>query len=146
MARTKSLTITQEDILYACGGALGGIALNGVLSKVLESQPESTRSAIGKALPAAKLIGGGYLATQKKQDRKMRMLGLGVAATGTLELGIKFAPQYFSISGTGDVFDMLGDTTDVLALPIVPSAEFDEVPDTDGVLMGTDTGDEYAML
>lgn len=126
MARKKGVNLSQEDILFAVGGALGGIVINGALNKALASQPESTRDMVGKALPAIKLLGGGYVAMNKKMDRKLRFAAIGMAATGGIELGTKFAPDYFSIGNSADVFEMIGRSDDVLALPIVPSVPLEE--------------------
>ncbi|MEM9930391.1 MAG: hypothetical protein AAF840_11270, partial [Bacteroidota bacterium] len=94
MAKRKSRNVTLgvEDILFGVGGAVAGLAINPILSKALASQPESTRSMIGKFLAPAKVAGGGYVAMNKKMDRKVRMLGLGVAAAGGIELGVQYAP------------------------------------------------------
>ncbi len=135
MARRKtSVSLSQEDILFAIGGALGGMALNGVLNKALESQPENTRNTIAKVIPAAKLVGGGYLAMNKKTDRKFRFLGIGMSVTGGIELGAQFAPDYFGIGSAADVFALTGTNNDILALPIVPSAPLEREFDT---VMGT---------
>lgn len=145
MARrtTKSVSLSQEDILFAVGGALGGMAVNGLLNKALASQPESTRNTISKALPAAKLVGGGILAMNKKGDRRMRFVGIGMAATGGIELGSQFAPEYFGIGSSGDVFSLLSGTDDVLALPIVPSAPLER--DFDSVMGSNYMGNSYDL-
>lgn len=126
----------MEDIAFGIGGAVAGLALNPLLSKALASQPESTRSMIGKFLPAAKVAGGGYVALNKKMDRKMRMAGLGLAAAGGIELGVVYAPGVVSISGTGDVFDMIG-SPDVLELPIAPSAPLERSAFAGDAILGT---------
>lgn len=138
MSRKRSVTITQEDVMYVALGAAGGMALNGVLNKALEKMPN--KEMIGKAVPAAKLLGGGFLATQKKQSRNIRMIGLGLAGTGAVELGQKFAPEYFSI-GSADIFDYLG-SSDLTRVPVIPAAPLEE---DDEVLTGVGMT-EYAEM
>lgn len=147
MARKgKSVTVTSEDVVFAVIGGVGALLVNGALNKALSNQPEGTRQMVGKALPFAKIALGGYLAMDSKMDRKARFAGLGIAATGGVEAGIKMAPQYFSISGTGaDVFDLIGNSN-IVSLPVVPSQ-----PLSSGRLfeeesvMGTNA-DEYAGM
>lgn len=125
MARSKKgggITVTTEDVMYAVAGALGGLAINGIANKALESQSEGVRNTFGKALPILKVAGGAYVAQNKTMSRALRFAGLGVAGVGGIELGVKFAPNYLSINGTGsDVFALIGDTR-VVNIPITPSA------------------------
>lgn len=121
MVKGKSISVSTEDIAFAVLGAVGGLAVNGVLNNTLATQPEGTRQMVGRALPFVKIAAGGYLAANKKTDRKLRFAGLGLAATGGVEAGVKMAPQYFSISGTGaDVFALIGNSN-VVEFPVVPS-------------------------
>lgn len=143
--RSKSVSLGQEDIIFAVGGALGGLALNGVLNQVLANQPENTRNTLAKAIPAVKLIGGGFLAMNSKMDRKLRFAGIGMAATGGIELGSQFAPDYFGIGSSGDVFSLVAGT-DVLALPIVPSANLETEFSVMGSGSGYDLESETAVL
>lgn len=119
--KSKSFTVSTEDIAFALVGSVGALAINGVLNNALASQPEGTRQMVGKVLPLAKVALGGYLATNPEVDRKLRFVGLGMAGTGGVEFGIKMAPEYFTISGTGaDVFDLIGNSN-IVSLPVVPS-------------------------
>ncbi|MEM9527563.1 MAG: hypothetical protein AAGA31_13195 [Bacteroidota bacterium] len=137
MARSKSMNLTIEDAGYVVGGALAGMALNLVANKALASQSENIRQMAGRGIPAAKVIGGGYLATKKKMDRRLRMAGLGLAATGGIELGRSLAPQYFGIGSADDVFSMIGSPDDVLSLPVVPSAPLEQPLFQEEAVMGT---------
>lgn len=146
MAKSKKINLGMEDILFGVGGAVAGLALNPILSKALASQPEGTRQMIGKFLAPAKVAGGGYVAMNKKMDRKMRMAGLGLAAAGGIELGVAYAPGVVSISGTGDVFDMIG-SPNMLTLPIAPAAPLENGSFSGDALLGTDVyADNRATL
>lgn len=126
MARkSKSVNVTTEDVMFTVLGALGGLAVNGALNKALASQPADTVEMAGKLIPAAKLIGGGYVASQKKMDRRARFAALGLAGTGGIELGMKLQPKFFSIGSSTNVFELIGNTEEVLELPIAPQAELD---------------------
>lgn len=123
MARkSKSVTITTEDVLWGLGGAVVSLAANKVVNQATQSMPENTRQMIGNGLPLAKVGAGVYAATRKKTPRNWKFFAIGAAGTGALEFGIKQAPQYFSISGSGgaDVFDLIGNTN-VVEIPIKPS-------------------------
>ena len=119
---SKSFTITTEDLVFTGLGALGGLALNYGANQLLASQPENTKNMARKALPALKVVGGGSVAINKKMDRKTRFLGIGMAATGSIELGKQVAPQFFGIAGIGnaDVFALIGDASSV-SIPIAPA-------------------------
>lgn len=132
----KSINLGLEDIVAGVGGAVAGMAINGILNKALASQPESTRQMIGKALPFAKIGGGGYVATNRKMSRMVRMGGAGFAAAGGIELAAAYVPNLVSISGTGDVFDMIG-SPDVLELPIAPSAPLESSAFAGDAVLGT---------
>lgn len=127
----------MEDIAFGIGGAVAGLALNPIINKALASQPDSTKSMIGKFLSPAKVAGGGYVAMNKKMDRKLRFAGLGLAAAGSLELAVSYAPEgTFSVSGTGDVFDMIG-SPNMLELPIAPSAPLESSAFAGEAILGT---------
>ncbi len=125
MARRKasrSVTITTEDILYGVLGAGVGLAANGVINRALASQPEGTRQTIGQVLPILKVAAGGSVAMNKKMDRKVRFAALGAAFAGGIEAGVKFAPQYFSISGgSADIFSLIQGTS-VTEIPVNPNS------------------------
>lgn len=143
---SKSINLGMEDILFGVGGAVAGMAINGVLNKALASQPENTRGMIGKVLPFAKIGAGGYVATNKKMDRKLRMAGAGFAAAGGIEVAATYVPDLVSISGTGDVFDMIG-AADVLELPIAPSAPLENSSYGDSrAILGTDVYAEDRVM
>lgn len=120
----KKISIEIEDIVTIAGGAALSFAANGILNKALANMPQ--KEMIGKALPFAKAGLGVFLATNKKNSRMIKLLGAGVVGGSAIELGVKFAPQFFSIAGLdqGDVFSQIGNS-DVLALPITPSASDD---------------------
>ena len=121
----KSVNLTMEDVAFAVLGAAAGLAINPLANKALAGQSEKVRDMAGKALPAAKVVGGGYLAANSKMDRRLRFGGIGLAAEGGVELGLKYIPSEYvgiPIAGmNGDVFSMLGNTT-VVEIPITPSA------------------------
>lgn len=138
MARKgKNINLGMEDIIAGVVGGVACFALNLPLNKALDSQPQSTQDTVGKVLPFAKIGAGGYVAMNKKMDRRLRMAGAGFAAAGGIEAAAKFAPNLVSISGTGDVFDMLG-SADMLALPIAPAAPLESSSFSDRAIMGTD--------
>jgi hypothetical protein len=146
----KSINLGMEDIAAGVAGAVAGMAINGVLNKALASQPENTRAMIGKALPFGKIAAGGYAAMNKKMGRMVRLAGAGFAAAGGIELAATYAPSLVSISGTGDVFDMIG-SPDMLSLPIAPSAPLENSSFAGDALLGTDIyadayADDRAML
>ncbi|MEM1215497.1 MAG: hypothetical protein AAGJ82_07425 [Bacteroidota bacterium] len=124
MSRKTKVTITTEDLVFAGVGVVAGLAINPLANKALEGQSESIRNTVGTALPAAKLIGGGYLAMQKKMDRRARWFGVGVSAEGAGEIALRYIPSNFvSIQGVdGDIFSMIGQTVEIPINPSVSSA------------------------
>lgn len=140
MARKKS-QFSMEDVLFGAGGALVGLAANGVINKALANMPEGNRQMIGKALPIAKAVGGAYMAIKKGVDRKWRFFSAGIATAGAIETGVKFQPNLFSISGTGDLFSMIGNAEPV-RLPVAadPTMDIEE-----GAVLGV-RGKKLAML
>lgn len=152
MARRKKrggITITTEDVLFAAAGGVLGLAVNPLVNKALANQSESVRGTAGKFLPALKVAGGGYVGINSNMDRKVRMMGLGLAAEGGIELGLKFLPSNLvSISGVnGDVFSMLGNTT--VEIPITPRASASLPTGGAGFeqeqILGTDVYEEMQM-
>lgn len=131
---SKSVNITTEDVGFAMIGAVGSLALNGLVGRAVASQPANVQDTVGKALPIAKVVGGGYVAMNKKMSRNVRFIGLGVAGTGGIELGVKFAPQYFSIgnAGGGDVFAFIGSPT--VKIPIEPAGEGQQLFEEEAVM------------
>lgn len=128
----RSKSFETEDLLYAGLGALAGLALNPIINKAVANQPEGTRNMIGTALPVVKGGVGAYLATQQKQNKKLRFIGLGMVATGALELGVRAKPDLFSISGTGDVYRAIG--SPVVTYPIATKATMEEDRDEMGLV------------
>lgn len=148
--KSKSVTITTEDVLWGVGGAVVSLAANKVVNQATQSMPDNTRQMIARGLPLAKAGGGAYVATRKKTPRNWKFFALGVAGTGTLELGIKQAPQYFSIGGAGnaDVFDLIGNTNTV-EIPIEPSKSLNSGSGDGFVqepILGTDQYAEELMI
>lgn len=130
----KSINLGMEDIIAGVGGAVAGMAINGILNKALASQPENFRGTIGKVLPFAKIGAGGYAATNRKMSRMVRMAGAGFAAAGGIEVAATYVPSLVSISGT-DIFDMIG-SPDVLTLPIAPAAPLENSSFPDTAILG----------
>jgi len=120
-SRKKSVTLTTEDVLFAVAGGAIGLAVNPLANKALAKQSENVRDMAGKALPALKVAGGGYLAAKKKMDRRLRFVGLGLAAEGGVELALKYVPaKYVSINGVdGNVYSYVGTTVEI---PVNPTA------------------------
>lgn len=145
--KSKSVNLSMEDLLFAGAGAVAALALNPLLGKALESQSDSTKNMINNITSPAKALGGGYLAMNKKMDRKLRFAGIGIAAAGAIELGVKYAPEgTLAIAGTGDVFDMIG-AADVLELPIAPSAPLENSSYGDSrAILGTDVYAEDRVM
>jgi len=147
--KSKSVPITTEDVLWGVGGAVASLAANRVVNQATAKMPENTRQMIAKGLPLAKAGGGAYVATRKKVSRNWKFFALGVAGTGALELGIKQAPQYFSISGAGgaDIFSMLGNTSTV-EIPIEPSGSLNAGGDgfVQEPILGTEQYAEELMI
>lgn len=150
----KGFNITMEDVGFAVLGAVAGMAINPLANKALANQSEKVKEIARKALPAAKIVGGGYVAFNKKSNRKLRMGALGLAAEGGVELGLQLLPEkYVSINGmgNGDVFDMLGNTVEI---PITPSASLptggEELElmnqDEDQILGAADVYESMAVL
>lgn len=122
----KSVSITTEDVTWAVGGALVSLGANRLINQAIAKMPEGNQATVAKAVPVAKVLGGGYLAIKKKTPRNWRFFGLGVAGTGAVEAGLQLAPEYF-MTGTADgsnVFDLIGNS-DVVNIPVVPSASLE---------------------
>lgn len=122
--KSRGFNITTEDIVFAGIGGVIGLAVNPLVNRAVAGQSEEVRNAVGTALPVAKVAGGGYVAMSKQRSRKMRMMGIGLAAEGGVELGLRFIPEkYVSIAGVqnGDVFSTINGTT-AIEIPVNPSA------------------------
>ncbi|WP_139211964.1 hypothetical protein [Neolewinella agarilytica] len=108
MARRKSSSrstkVTMEDGLAVAAGALASVVANKLINSYI---PEGQADMLGKVIPVLKAAGGAYLATTVK-DRRLKMAGLGMAATGAIELGQKFAPEFVAIGSAGDIYQRLG--------------------------------------
>lgn len=143
---SKSVNITMEDVGYAMLGAVGSLALNGVVGKAVASQPANVQDTVGKALPVVKVVGGGYVAMNKKMPRPARFVGMGVAGTGSIELGVKFAPQYFSIGNTGggDVFAFIG-SPNTVQIPIEPAGGNDQLFEEEAVMGSEVLAADYVL-
>ncbi|MEM6773026.1 MAG: hypothetical protein AAF597_20790 [Bacteroidota bacterium] len=139
----KSINLGMEDIVAGVGGAVAGMAINGVLNKVLEAQPENTRQMVGKFLPFAKIGAGGYVATNRKMSRTARMAGAGFAAAGGIEAAATFVPNLVAVGSATDVYNMIGSGS--LPLPIAPSAPLENSSFADTAILGTD-GYDRALL
>ena len=137
----RSKSLEMEDLAFGVLGAVAGLALNPILNKVVQNQAEATKNLVGTALPLAKGVAGGVLATQKKQSRKLRFFGLGMVAESSLELAIKAKPELFSIGGTGDVYRAIGNSN--VMYPILPGATMEEssseMPFVSEPILGTAT-------
>jgi hypothetical protein len=94
----------MEDGIAVGVGALVGAVANKLINSYI---PAGQADMVGKIIPFAKAAGGVYLATMVK-DRRVKMLGLGIAATGAIELGQKFAPEFVAIGSAGDIYQRLG--------------------------------------
>lgn len=125
MARKgKGAKITTEDVAWAFGGAAASLLINRGVNMATQGMEAGTRDTIGKALPVAKMIGGGYVAMNKKTPRNIKFFAVGVGGTGAVEAGIKFMPQYFAI-GSANVFDVIG-SANTIQLPISPNAPLEQ--------------------
>lgn len=94
----------MEDGIAVAAGAVASVVANKLINSYI---PAGQADMIGKVIPAVKAAGGIYLATQVK-DRRAKMFGLGMAATGAIELGQKFAPEFVAIGSAGDIYQRLG--------------------------------------
>jgi hypothetical protein len=108
MARRKSSSrstkVTMEDGIAVAVGAVGSVVVNKLINSYI---PESMADTVGKIVPLGKIALGIYAATSVK-DRRLKMVGLGAAATGAIELGQKFAPDFVAIGSAGDIYQRLG--------------------------------------
>jgi hypothetical protein len=94
----------MEDGIAVAAGAVASVVANKLINSYI---PEGQADMIGKIIPVAKAAGGIYLATMVK-DRRAKFFGLGMAATGAIELGQKFAPEFVAIGSAGDIYERLG--------------------------------------
>lgn len=127
MARKRrsrgGVTFKMEDLAIAGGSAVAALGANKIINRVVASQSESVQQYLGYGIPLLKAAVGGYMATQKGMSRTMRVAGLGVAATGAMELGIKLLPEFVGIGSPGDAYtSLIGATDPVLRLSVDPSA------------------------
>lgn len=121
IGNTGAAKFSTNDIAMGILGGVGSLAANRLINQVVAKQPEKTREILGKAIPAAKVALGAYLATQKKMSRNVRFVGLGVAASGSIELAVQVAPQYVGINGTGDLYQQIGSADPLLRLTVDPA-------------------------
>lgn len=122
-SRSRSTKVTMEDALAVGAGAVLSVVANKVINQTI---PENLAPTVGKFVPIAKAAGGAYLASSAK-DRRLKMFGLGVAATGALELGQKFAPEFVQIGSAGDMYQRLGSAAPSLTeIPLSISGSYAE--------------------
>ncbi len=114
----KRVSIGWNDVLAAGGGALAGLLANGFISKVTDRIMPGNQDMMRKAIPLAKLAGGGYLAVKSK-NRMVKFAGIGFAGVAAIETATQFAPETFALNGV-DVFSMIGNTGDSMLLEIDP--------------------------
>jgi hypothetical protein len=112
---------STNDLAMGILGGVGSLAANRLINQVVAKQPEKTREILGKAIPAAKVAIGGYLATHKKMKRNVRFIGVGMAASGAIELAVQVAPNYVGINGTGDLYQQIGSADPLLRLTVDPT-------------------------
>jgi hypothetical protein len=112
---------STNDLAMGILGGIGSLAANRLINQVVAKQPEKTREILSKAIPAAKVALGGYLATQRKMKRNLRFVGVGVAASGAIELAAAVAPQFIGIQGTGDLYQQIGSADPLLRLTVDPA-------------------------
>lgn len=135
---------STNDIAMGILGGVGSLAANRLINQVVAKQPEKTREILGKAIPAAKVAIGGYLATHKKMKRNVRFVGLGMAASGAIELAVQVAPNYVGINGTGDLYQQIGSADPLLRLTVDPAVagEYSSRPQ----MYGTEMAEESLVI
>jgi hypothetical protein len=134
MARRKSSSrstkVTMEDGIAVAAGAVVSVVANKLINSYI---PESMADTVGKVVPLGKAALGIYLATSVK-DRRLKMAGLGMAATGAIELGQKFAPDFVAIGSAGDIYQRLGGVgTSLTEIPLSISGGYGNDPAMLGV-------------
>jgi hypothetical protein len=128
MAKKRSrsrggVTFKMEDLAIAGGSAVVALGANKFINTVVAKQSETVQQYLGYGIPMLKAAVGGYLATKKGMSRTMRVAGLGVAATGAMELGIKLLPEFVGIGSPGDAYtSLIGATDPILRLSVDPSS------------------------
>ena len=113
----KKVTLGMYDVVVAAVGAAANFTVNAVTKSVIADVPPMVK----QALPFIKLLGGGAIALNV-DDRNAKMFGLGFAGGAAVEVAASYAPQIFTLSGVGDVFETIGTigagATDTVYLPI----------------------------
>jgi len=120
----------MEDGLAVAAGAVVSVVANKLINSYI---PAGQAEMLGKVIPVVKAAGGIFLATKSK-DRRLKMAGLGMAATGAIELGQKFAPEFVAIGSAGDIYQRLGGLgTSLTEIPLSISGGYGEQPAMLGV-------------
>lgn len=129
------------DVAAGVAGGVVGLGANKIINQFVDKQPDKTRAILGKAVPAAKIAIGGYLATQKKMKRNVRFFGAGLATAGGIELAVQVAPEYVGIAGTGDLYQQIGSADPLLRLAYDPAVEgtYSSYPAMHGDMMMEDS-------
>lgn len=118
------ITFKTEDLLIAGGSAVAALGVNKIINTAVASQPENVQKYLGYGIPVAKALIGGYLATQKGMSRTVRLAGVGVAATGAMELGSKLMPEFLGIGSAGDAYtSLIGSADPILRLSVDSSRD-----------------------
>lgn len=140
MARKgKGTKLSTEDVAWAFGGAVSSLFVNRGVNMATKSMDAGTREMIGKGLPMAKMLGGGYVALNRKTPRNWKFFAIGVGGTAAVEAGIKFMPQYFAIGAAdgSNVFDVIG-SSNLVELPIAPNTDLQLGELYEDELLGTE--------
>lgn len=118
----KGVTIGMEDVVAVGAGAVAGLLVNigasMALDKFAPDMDEETRENVDKGVQVAKVVGGGYAATQKTLPRYGRFAGLGLAGEGAVELATSL-DERLSIAGTsGSLFNEIGASGNIVKIPL----------------------------
>lgn len=143
----KKASVSAQDVGVAAVGGLVSLALNGLVSKATANMNEDMRANVAKILPLAKVGVGGYLFLNSN-DRMLQFAGLGMAGTGVIESASKWAPQYFSISGTDDddLFSLLGSADPSLLISLDPGGSMEDSELESDNILGTEEYQEVPVL
>lgn len=138
------------DVVYGVGGGIASLAISAVAKKVIAKLPTGSQGIVTKLFPAAKVGLAIYGSSSiKNSSVKTAALSFGITAGLEVAMQVPAIKKYASLAGTGDLFDMIGNTDDVVYLPIGDEGGVDNNQNffTEEAVLGTeDIEDMYSDI
>ncbi len=129
------------DVIAGVVGAVAALAVNGIATKAIAKLPAKAQGMATKLLPVAK-TGLAVYGSKSIKNKHVKNAAVGFGITSGLEVTMQIpgVGEYVKLSGTGDLFNMIGNVGETVYLPIAPNGEVDSNQDffTQEAVLGTE--------